>query len=96
MNVVLVHGSYHGAWCWDYLTPELERRGHRVTAVDLPIGDPAAGASEYADAAIAQVDWSEPPIVLGHSVAGLVTPLIAARRPSGSSCSSQRCCRSRA
>ena len=81
MHVVLVHGSYHGAWCWERLTPELERRGHRVTVVDLPIGDPAAGASEYADAAIAQIDWSEPPVVVGHSVAGLVTPVIAARRP---------------
>lgn len=81
MHVVLVHGSYHGSWSWDRLTPELERRGHRVTAVDLPISDPAAGASEYADAAIAQVDWSEPPVVVGHSVAGLVIPVIAARRP---------------
>lgn len=80
MKVVLVHGSYYGAWCWDRLAPELERLGHRVTAVDLPISDPNAGASEYADAAIAQIDWSEPPVVVGHSMGGLVTPIIAARR----------------
>ena len=33
--------SYHGAWCWDRLTPELERLGHHVIAMDLPITDPA-------------------------------------------------------
>jgi len=81
MNLVLVHGSYHGAWCWDRLTPELERLGHRVTAVELPVGDPEAGAAAYADAIEAQVDWSEPPVLIGHSMAGLVIPIVAARRP---------------
>jgi pimeloyl-ACP methyl ester carboxylesterase len=81
VNVVLVHGSYHGAWCWARLAPELEANGHRVTAIELPIGDPDAGASAYADAAIGQIDWTESPVVVGHSSAGLVTPLVAARRP---------------
>ena len=79
--IVLVHGSYHGAWCWERLAPELERLGHTVTAIDLPISDPAAGASEYADAIEAQVDWSEPPAIVGHSSAGLTIPIVAARRP---------------
>jgi len=79
--LVLVHGSYHGAWCWDRLAPELERLGHTVTAVDLPISDPAAGASEYADAIEAQVDWAEPPVLIGHSTGGLTIPIVAARRP---------------
>lgn len=39
MDIVLVHGAYHGAWCWDFLRPELERFGHRVVTVDLPISD---------------------------------------------------------
>ena len=25
---VLIHGGFHGGWCWDYLIPELEARGH--------------------------------------------------------------------
>lgn len=33
---VLVHGAWHGAWCWDELIPELEARGHRAQAIDLP------------------------------------------------------------
>ena len=24
----LVHGAFHGSWCWERLTPELERLGH--------------------------------------------------------------------
>ena len=79
--LVLVHGSYHGAWCWERLAPELERLGHTVTAVDLPISDPAAGASEYADAVAAEVDWFEPPVIIGHSTGGLTIPIVAARRP---------------
>ena len=50
MDIALVHGSYHGAWCWDLLTPELERLGHRVIAMDLPISNPGGGAADYARA----------------------------------------------
>lgn len=81
MNIVLVHGSYAGAWIWDLVAPELERRGHRVTAVDLPVSDPAAGGAAYAQAIVDAVDWSEPPVVVGHSMGGLVVPLVAAGQP---------------
>lgn len=79
MDIVLVHGSYHGAWCWDRLVPELEARGHRVLTVDLPISDAAAGLAEYADAVEATVDGLTAPILVGHSMAGLVIPLVAER-----------------
>jgi pimeloyl-ACP methyl ester carboxylesterase len=36
MNVILIHGSWHGAWCWHKVTPLLEKIGHRVHAIDLP------------------------------------------------------------
>jgi Alpha/beta hydrolase family len=78
----LVHGAYHGSWCWQRLTPELERLGHRVLAVDLPAEDPQAGASEYAAAALeAFAEADEDLVVVGHSLAGLTIPLIAAVRP---------------
>ena len=60
MNLVLIHGSYFGSWCWERVTPELERLGHRVTAVDLPISERGHGASDYADAVIAGSDWADP------------------------------------
>jgi hypothetical protein len=39
----LVHGGGLGAWCWEAVIPELEARGHRAAAVDLPPEDMAAG-----------------------------------------------------
>lgn len=81
MDIVLVHGAYHGAWCWDLVVPELERRGHRAVAVDLPITDPTAGAAAYADVVAAAVQPGSEPVVVGHSMGGLVIPLVAERLP---------------
>lgn len=81
MDIVLVHGSYHGAWCWDLLKPELEALGHRVVAVDLPITDPAAGGEAYADVVATALRETTDPIVVGHSMAGLIIPIAAARQP---------------
>jgi pimeloyl-ACP methyl ester carboxylesterase len=81
MDIGLVHGSYHGAWCWDFLTPELERLGHRVVAVNLPISDPSLGAADYAKTVEAALDPASEPLLVGHSMAGLVVPIVAARRP---------------
>lgn len=33
---VLVHGSWHGAWCWGLVEPLLEAAGHMSIAIDLP------------------------------------------------------------
>ena len=83
MDVVLVHGAFHGAWCWDLLAPELERLGHRIVTVDLPIWDPALGTSDYADVVVKASASAglDKPVVVGHSMGGLVIPLVAARRP---------------
>lgn len=34
--VVLVHGAWHGAWCWAGLQAELDQRGIASIAIDLP------------------------------------------------------------
>lgn len=36
MRFVLIHGGFHGAWCWSRTIPELERLGHEGVAIDLP------------------------------------------------------------
>ncbi|CAA9279362.1 MAG: hypothetical protein AVDCRST_MAG41-3397 [uncultured Corynebacteriales bacterium] len=82
----LVHGGWHGAWCWDLLGAELTARGHRVVAVDLPAGDPAAGAAEYAEVVLAALAGPVPPapdelVLVGHSLGGLTVPAAAERRP---------------
>lgn len=33
---VLVHGSWHGAWCWGLVEPLLQAAGHMTIAIDLP------------------------------------------------------------
>ncbi|ULE35186.1 alpha/beta fold hydrolase [Mycobacterium sp. IDR2000157661] len=48
----MVHGAWHGAWCWDRLTPELEALAHRVVVMDLPIDDSSASFDDYADVVV--------------------------------------------
>lgn len=35
-NFLLVHGAFHGGWCWDRVKPLLEAKGHSVFTPDLP------------------------------------------------------------
>ena len=34
-NFVLVHGAWHGGWCWQRVAGALQQQGHRVHAVTL-------------------------------------------------------------
>jgi pimeloyl-ACP methyl ester carboxylesterase len=77
----LVHGAWHGGWCWEQLVPELEVRGHRAVAVDLPCDDPGAGLEDYASVVVDALGDAEDVVLVGHSLAGLTVPLVAARRP---------------
>lgn len=81
MDIALVHGNYHGAWCWDLLRPELERMGHRVFTMDLPSSTPGAGAAAYARAIEDALPPDSVPMLVGHSMGGLAIPLVAAHRP---------------
>jgi pimeloyl-ACP methyl ester carboxylesterase len=86
---VLVHGMSHGGWAWDLLARRLERDGHRVVAPDLPghgrraherrRASTATYARAVADATI-QAGFSRA-VVVGHSMAGLVIPGVAALVP---------------
>lgn len=69
---VLVHGAWHGSWCWNKLTGELGDRP--VRTVDLPsVGDATAGLDEDAEAlrdAVRAV--AGPVMVTAHSYGGAV------------------------
>ena len=52
---VLVHGGGGGPWVWELLEPELERRGHRSLAVEMPVDQVGVGMSGYIDAVCDQM-----------------------------------------
>lgn len=82
MHFALVHGAYHGAWCWDLLRHELELDGHSTSAVDLPSEDPDAGAERYADLVVGGIPKDSARVVLvGHSLGGLTIPVAASITP---------------
>jgi len=72
---VFVHGAWHGAWCWQALCEELERRGHDTYAVDLPCETVGLTARDYATVVGPQPEA----VVVGHSLGGLTIPLVPAR-----------------
>src|SRR5215217_2208842 len=83
---VLVPGAGGNASYWHRLVPELERRGHRALAVELPAGDPDAGLAAYADTVVGTVatalgDGPEPLVVVAQSMGGLTAPLVCDRLP---------------
>lgn len=87
-TVVLVHGAWMGAWSWQPVVEELQARGRRVVAADLPgHGADATPPSEvgldgYVDAVIASLEAETRPVVLvGHSMGGVVITAVAERRP---------------
>jgi pimeloyl-ACP methyl ester carboxylesterase len=74
-TVVLVHGAWHGAWCWSTLVDELAGQGIAAIPVELTSHgtDPAAvgdlrSDTEVVRAAVAAV--AGPVTVLGHSSYG--------------------------
>ena len=72
----------HGAWCFDRLLPELAARGLRPLAIDLPKEDPAAGNIRNAAVIVEALrDVGDDVLLVGHSLAGLTVPLVAAQRP---------------
>lgn len=82
-SFVFVHGAWHDAQCWDRLRDVLNRRGCHSVAVDLPAEDVTVDASGYAHlvAAAAAKLCPEPPVIVGHSLAGITIPLVPALTP---------------
>jgi pimeloyl-ACP methyl ester carboxylesterase len=72
MRFVLVHGGFHGAWCWERVVPELERLGHEGIAVDLPghgerVDEEATMAGRL-DAVVSVLRGGD--VLVGHSGGG--------------------------
>ena len=87
-TILLVHGAWHGAWCWFKIVPRLAALGHRVIAPDLPgLGrdrtDPRGlDLDAYADAVLSRVEADAGPVVLvGHSMGGGVIARACEKAP---------------
>ena len=85
---VLIHGGWHGAWCWDRVVPLLEQAGHEVVRFDLPgHGEDRTSAAEvtsesYTGRVVEALDAkSEPVVLVGHSLSGTVISQAAEKRP---------------
>lgn len=91
-TILLIHGAWHGGWCWKHVTPLLENAGYTVYAPTLPgHGVPHAGHGAahpfpiekitlhtYTSAIGALLDTlDEPAILVGHSMGGMVLSQVA-------------------
>jgi pimeloyl-ACP methyl ester carboxylesterase len=69
MSILLVHGAWHGAWCWEPVIDLLP--GAR--AIDLPSVHAGGGFADDVAAVRAALDGMEAPVTLvGHSYGGAV------------------------
>lgn len=86
---VLIHGAWHGAWCWYKVLPLLERGGHSVIAPDLPgLGKDTTplhlvSLDSWVESVCEIVAAQQEPVVLvGHSRGGIILSGVAERHPS--------------
>ncbi len=88
-SFILIHGSWHGGWCFDTIKGLLKAAGHEVIAPDLP----GMGGDEAALRATSLQGWAEfaadlcrnatqtPVILAGHSRGGIVVSQAAELAP---------------
>ena len=87
-KVIFVHGAFCGGWAFDRFRGVFEAKGFECLAPDLR-GHSAGGARDAA-AGLSMGDYAgdlsrligeqaEPPILIGHSLGGLVAQMAAAR-----------------
>lgn len=89
-RIIMVHGAFCGGWAFERFREPFEAAGFDVSAPDLrghgPADPPGAvtgvSMSDYA-ADIADLCRAQatPPVLIGHSMGGLVTQMAARRAP---------------
>lgn len=85
---ILIHGAYHGGWCWDAVADLLSRDGHEVQAPDLPGHGRDPGwltdqtMPDYVDRIVEQLDATPSKVTLvGHSMGGAIATAAASTCP---------------
>jgi pimeloyl-ACP methyl ester carboxylesterase len=69
--MLLVHGGFHGAWCWDRLIDVLTEKGLRAEAIEMPFTTFADDLAELTGAIDRMSADGTPVTVVGHSMAGV-------------------------
>lgn len=74
-QLLLVHGAWHGSWCWGHVRPALEGAGFAVKTVDLPSHgeDISTLGGLHDDAAVvreALAGLADPVVIVAHSYGG--------------------------
>jgi len=89
-NFLLVHGAWHGGWCWRNVVPRLTQAGHRVHAVTLTgVGErmhlmtPAITLETHITDVANAIEMEEMDriVLVVHSYAGMIGTAIADRMP---------------
>src|SRR3954454_23529514 len=88
VTFLLVHGAWHGGWCWKNLTPLLRSAGHQVLTPTLTgLGDRAHLLSAEVDltthitdvSAVLEYEDLRDVVLVGHSYGGMVIAGVAER-----------------
>src|SRR3984893_6361900 len=87
---VLVHGSWHGGWCWSRVAVALAQKRHRVfTITQTVLGDRRhlASAATHIDVFVDDIvntvesEELDDVVLVGHSFGGIPITGVAARMP---------------
>jgi pimeloyl-ACP methyl ester carboxylesterase len=86
-HFLLIHGAFHGAWCWHKTISELEKRGHRAAAIDLPgQGEDRTPLKQVTLEGMVDrivetlARFPEPVVLVGHSLSGMAIRKINPRQ----------------
>lgn len=89
-DFVLVHGGWHGGWCWRQVAGLLTQRGHRVFTPTLTgfaerihLIDCVEGPDTHVEDVAQLIEWEGLSgfTLVGHSYGGTVVTAIASRMP---------------
>jgi len=84
---ILIHGAWHGGWCWEQVAAELKKAGHGVQTPTMPGHHKNDDRThicleDYIESIVSTIEKTRKTVVLvGHSSAGFLIQSAAARVP---------------